>query len=624
MRVLLAADAVLGVIAALLVLAQAILLARVAARGFGGASLADVTEPLVLLVAVIAARAAAAWGFEVAGRRAATDVLSQLRLDLVERTLRDRPAALDRAESAEVATLAVGGVDAVETTFARYLPQLVLAVVVPLAVLALVAADRSRSPPASCSSRCRSSRSSCGSSAATPSGGRASGRQALARLSTHFLDVVRGLPTLRAFNRGTVQAERIERVGDEYRRTTMETLRIAFLSGTVLELAATLGIALVAVTVGVRLVEGGVGFEAALTVLVLAPELYLPLRNLAAQYHASADGLAIAERLLDLLDDAAPTRASGAARAPEPARCSRPAGTRLLLLSGPRGVVLDAIDLELAPGETVALVGPSGSGKSTIASLLLRLAEPTSGRISAGALDLAACDAAAWRAQIAWVPQRPTLFGGTVADNIRLGDRAADDARVREAARLAGADAFVRGLPDGYETSVGDGGRPLSAGQLRRVALARAFLRDAPLVILDEPTAHLDPASAELVGAASSDCVDGRTILLITHSSELASSTQIEPSRSRPGGSSTPRRRPHDPDARTPGRGRRTAGGARRPVRAARSAAAGFGIALMATAGYLISRAAEHPPILSLTVTIVAVRFFALARPLARYLDRLV
>jgi ABC-type transport system involved in cytochrome bd biosynthesis fused ATPase/permease subunit len=298
-RAMLAVDAALGVVAALLVLAQAVLLARVAARGFAGASLAEVLTPLVLLVAVAACRAVAAWGFEVAGRRAAASALSDLRLDLVETRLRDRPAALDGAESAEVATVAVGGVDALETTFARYLPQVVLATVVPIAVLALVAAIDLLS---------------AGIMLLTLPLvpvfmwliGRYTERrtrerwEALRRLSTHFLDVVRGLPTLRAFNRSEAQAEQIASVSDRYRRTTMGTLRVAFLSGAVLELAATLGIALVAVTVGVRLVEGGLGLEAGLTVLVLAPELYLPLRNLAAQYHASADGLAVAERLLDL------------------------------------------------------------------------------------------------------------------------------------------------------------------------------------------------------------------------------------------------------------------------------------------------------------------------------------
>jgi len=518
-RRLLALDASLGVLAALLVLAQAALLAYVAARGFAGASLASLTLPLALLAAAALGRALAAWGFEVAGRRAAADVLSQLRLDVVERRLRGRPAALDGAESAEIATAAVAGVDALEATFARYLPQLVLAVVVPLAVIAFVvvidpltAALLVLTLPL------------------VPVFmwlvGRHTERrtqerwETLAQLSTHFLDVVRGLPTLRAFNRGQVQAERIARVSDEYRRATMGTLRVAFLSGAVLELAATMGIALVAVTVGVRLVEGGLGLQVGLTVLVLAPELYLPLRNLAAQYHASADGRAVSERLLALVDQPAEIR-TGAVTPPDP----RLAPVRLHGVSFAypgSGTAVEQVDLELAPRETVALVGPSGSGKSTLASLLLRLAEPIAGRITVGGVDLASCDPAAWRRQLAWVPQRPTLFRGTVADNIRLGNPGASAGRVEEAARLAGAAAFVHDLPDGFETGVGDGGRALSAGQLQRLALARAFLRDASLVILDEPTANLDRGSAELVEEAIERLRENRTLLLIAHSPELA------------------------------------------------------------------------------------------------------
>jgi thiol reductant ABC exporter CydD subunit len=517
-RVLLVVDAALGLTAALLVLAQAVLLARVAARSFAGASLDEVSTPLVLLLAVVAGRALAAWGFEVAGRRAASDVVSQLRLDVVETRLRHDPTALDGARSGEVATAAVAGVDALETTFARYLPQLVLAAFVPLAVLVLVA-----------------------SIDLVAAGvmlltlplvplfmwlvGRYTERrarerwQALALLANHFLDVVRGLPTLRAFNRSRVQSERIAEVSDEYRRATMGTLRIAFLSGAVLELAATLGIALVAVVVGVRLAEGGIGFEAALTVLVLAPELYLPLRNLAAQFHASTEGSAVAERLLGLVD-ATPLRVPSAP-APDPGVVPVRFERVSFAYTG-RGRALNELSFELHPGETVAVVGRSGGGKTTLLSLLLRFTEPSSGRILVGDVDLVEVDAAGWRRRIALVPQHPMLFRGTIADNIRLGDPAADDERVRAAGELAGAHEFVSRLERGYTTVVGEGGRQLSTGQRRRLALARAALRDAPLILLDEPTADLDPANAQLVGDAVDRLRVGRSVLLATHSPDLA------------------------------------------------------------------------------------------------------
>ena len=518
-RTLLVADAAIGVVAALLVLAQAVLLARVAARSFGGASLGEVAWPIGLLLAVVAARAAAAWGFEVAGRRAAAGVISQLRLDLVESRLRAQPTALDGAESAEIATAAVGGVDALETTFARYLPQLVLAVVVPIAVLALAA---SVDPLAA------------GTMLLTLPlvplfmwlVGRYTERRARERwramslLANHFLDVVRGLPTLRAFNRGSAQPERIVEVSDAYRRATMGTLRAAFLSGAVLELAATLGIALVAVVVGISLAEGDLGFEPALTVLVLAPELYLPLRNLAAQFHASADGSAVAERMLDLTEPHASEAAHGAV----PDLSSTAIGFDGVSFRYPSRDrdALEAVGLELRPGETLALVGPSGGGKSTLVALLLAFSEPSQGRILVGQEDLATISPVEWRRRLAYVPQRPTLFRGTIADNIRLGDADADDARVREAAVLAGADAFISALPSGYATLVGEGGRSLSAGERRRIALARAFLRDAPLVVLDEPTADLDGPSAALVHEAIGRLKAGRTMLLVAHRSELA------------------------------------------------------------------------------------------------------
>ena len=520
-RLLLATDTAIGLATALLVLLQATLLATIVARAFRGASLDDVSGELILLVLAFAGRGLLAWGFEVAGRRAAWTVLSELRLALVERRLRAQPAALDGADSAEIAAAAVQGVDGLEAYFGRYLPQVVLACLVPVAVLGWAAWIDFESALIMLVTL-----------PLVPLFMWLIGRyteertrerwHALRLLSTHFLDVVRGLPTLRAFNRSRAQGESIVEVSERYRRATMGTLRLGFLSGSVLELAATLSVALVAVTVGVRLVSGGLGLQAGLTVLILAPELYAPLRQLGAQFHASADGLAVADRMLSLLEAPPAVGAGGRLVAPNPA--GAPVRFERVSFAYPSRpeLVLDELDLELLPGETVALVGASGTGKSTVANLLLRFAEPIAGRVTVGGMDLAECRTDVWRGLIAWVPQRPTIFRGTVADNIRLGFPRASQDRTREAAMLAGADHFVRGLPCGYETLVGDGGRPLSAGERRRIALARAFLRDAPFVILDEPTADLDRVSADVVAEGVERLRPGRTVLLIAHRGELA------------------------------------------------------------------------------------------------------
>jgi thiol reductant ABC exporter CydD subunit len=520
-RLLLAADAALGVAASVLVLLQATLLAAIVAAAFSGASLNAVLPKLELLALTFAGRAVLAWSFEIGGRKAASSVLSELRLALVDRRLRSQPLPLDGTEVGEVAASAVQGVEALETYFARYLPQVVLAVTVPLAVLVWVGTIDPLS---------------AGLMLLTlplvPVFMWLIGRytqertrehwQALRLLSVHFLDVVRGLPTLRAFNRGQAQTAAISATSERYRRTTMATLRIGFLSGAVLELAATLGVALVAVTVGVRLADGDLGLQAGLTVLVLAPELYLPLRQLAAQFHASAGGLAVAERMFTLLDEPGVAPRAGRLIAPTPAEAPVRLEDVSFAYPARASLVLNHFDLELLPGETVALVGPSGSGKTTVAKLLLRFADPTTGRISAGGVDLTQCQPELWRRLIGWVPQHPNIFRGTVAANIRLGDPRASEQRVHDAAVLAGADRFIEELPAGYETIVGDGGRPLSAGERRRIAVARAFVRDAQLVILDEPTADLDRRSAEVIAEAVERLRIGRTVLLIAHRPELA------------------------------------------------------------------------------------------------------
>jgi ATP-binding cassette, subfamily C, bacterial CydD len=520
-RSLLATDTVLGVCAGVAVLAQAVLLARIVARAFDGAALHSLGPLLAGLTLAFVARGVGAWGMEVTGRRAAWSVLSELRRALVEKRLHEDPLGIDGVDGAELAAVTVQGVEGLEGYFARYLPLVVLASVVPLLVIALVAVVDLESALIMALTLPLVPVFMWLIGRYTEQRTRARW-EALRALSTHFLDVVRGLPTLRAWGRSHAQVAAIGEVSERYRTTTMDTLRVSFLSGSVLELAATLGVALVAVTAGVRLVDGSLALRAGLTVLVLAPELYLPFRRLGAEYHASADGLAVAERMFALLDaPAAARQPRGRRRAPTPARHTvRFEGVSFSYPSR-AGTVLDRFDLELAPGEVVALIGASGAGKSTVAALLIGLLGPTSGRITVGGTDLSACELEGWRRLVAWVPQHPSMVRGTIAENIRLGDPEAPEARVVEAALQAGAHEFIAALPDGLHTVVGEGGRQLSPGERRRLGLARAFLRDAPLVILDEPTADLDPRSVSDVSHAIGRLAPRRTMLLIAHRPEL-------------------------------------------------------------------------------------------------------
>jgi thiol reductant ABC exporter CydD subunit len=512
-----------GLLAALLLLAQMTLLAFLIAGAAEGRLGRIPAAAAVALVAVVAARAGLAQVVELSGRRTATRVMSALRAELVRCRL--RPGAA-RAGSAELAAGAVQGVDGLDTYFARYLPQVVLAVAVPLAVLSWTAViDRTSAlvmvvtlpvVPVFMALIGRAA------------GARARANwEALVGLSGWFLDVVRGLPTLRAFNRGTAQVAGIREVTDRYRRTTMGTLRLAFLSGVVLDLAATVSTALVAVTLGVRLVAGDLGLRPALTVLLLVPELYAPVRTVASLFHASADGLAGTERLLDALDaqdagvvDSAGHPASPAATLPQPPMVGLRGVT--VRYPGRAGAALDGVDLELRPGELVAVVGGSGAGKTTLGRVLLGLTRPQAGAVVVDGRELVDGDLDRWRDRVAWAAQHPVLVPGTVAANLSLGRPGAGRGEVEAAARGAAADRFVRDLPAGYDTVVGAGGHGLSAGQRQRLGLARALLRDASLLVLDEPTVHLDAAAAARVAATVTGLRGSRTVLLITHDLDLA------------------------------------------------------------------------------------------------------
>ncbi|MEU4198465.1 thiol reductant ABC exporter subunit CydD [Streptomyces sp. NPDC026294] len=692
-RFFLAAVVVLGLAGAGLVIGQAMLIAEVVVGAFQrDLDLGDLSTPVMLLALVSVGRGLVAWLTELAAHRASAAVKSELRTRLLTQAADGLgPGWLSTQRSGELTTLATRGIDALDDYFARYLPQLGLAVVVPVAVLArIVAGDWI--------------------SAATIVvtlpliplfmvliGWATQNRmdrqwQLLSRLSGHFLDVVAGLPTLKVFGRAKAQAASIRSLTGEYRRATLRTLRIAFLSSFALELLATISVALVAVGIGMRLVHGDLDLYTGLLVLILAPEAYLPLRQVGAQYHAAAEGLAAAEEIFAVLET--PLRTTG----DEPAPDSTALSVEGLVVRHPgrSEPSLAETSFEVRPGETVAVVGPSGAGKSTLLNVLLGFAAPAAGRVRVGGRDLAAVDPEEWRRQIAWVAQRPYLFAGTIADNVRLARPDADDSAVRSALRDAGALDFVSALPDGAETVLGEGGSGLSAGQRQRLALARAFLADRPVLLLDEPTANLDGETEAGIVDAVRRLAAGRTVLLVVHrpallavadrtvrlagpvaavgaggvgrpmesgeptefgkpavsrepsapteptmptesSASKESAVLAEPVRKRAGEAVR-----DDLAASEPGGGPHVVPGARRPASArlrglarARwgrlglalllgSLALGSAVGLMATSGWLISRAAQHPPVLYLMVAVTATRAFGIGRAVFRYAERLV
>ena len=509
----------LGLVVTGLILAQAALLAHALAAAALGTGAAALAVTLVLLLGVAVARGAAAYGGEAAALRAAAAVKSQLRRKLIGHSLRLGPSWLGGQQPGRIAALATRGLDGLDPYFARYLPQLVLSVLVPAAVLATVTATDWISGLVIAVTLPLIPLFGALVGLHTRAQTRRQWRL-LAQLSGHFLDVVQGLPTLKAFGRAKAQEQVIATVTEQHRSAAMATLRVAFLSALVLELSAALATALVAVETGLRLLYGHMPYQAALLVLLLTPEAYLPLRAVAAQYHASAEGNAAADSVFEILDTPLPTPAPPAAcRATVPGLRSAAISLDGVTVAYPGRdrPALARLSLTISPGELIMLTGPSGAGKSTVLRMLLRFTGPTSGTVWAGGTDLAAVPVDPWRAQIAWVPQHPRLFGGSVADNIALGRPGASRAAIEDAARLAGAAAFIESLPRGYDTPLGERAARLSAGQRQQLALARAFLRDAPLLLLDEPTAHLAPAAAAAIGGVIGGALAGRTIILVTH-----------------------------------------------------------------------------------------------------------
>ena len=624
-----------GSATALLVVWQAWLLAHMIAAAGEPGDRSGLAPAFGLLGLVLLGRAGLNWLTTWLAHRSAAAVKSQLRNEILAARL-SRPSS--DTSTAHLVTLVTQGLDALDGYFSQYLPQLMLALTVPLITGAAVLFADWRSAVILALTLPLIPLFMALVGWATETQVRRRWRHQT-RLASHFADLVTGLPTLQVFSRARAQAEGLLRTERANRAETMHTLRISFLSAFVLELLTTLAVAIVAVTIGTRLVYHGVDFTTALFVLVLAPEVYLPVRQVGVHYHSSADGVAAAESAFAEIDRAAEQGLAG-----EPA--DRHPGLVISEVSHRyhETVALAPVSLSLAPGEVVALTGPSGAGKSTLLLALLGLLNPTEGQISLEGRGLATTGIEAWRRQLAYVPQTPGMVAGDVADNVRIGWEPACDQEVRQALARAGA----AGLDT--DTPVSDDGEGLSAGQRRRVAIARALLRidhGARYLILDEPTAGLD-ADAEATVLASVRA-SGAGVLVVSHRpAVLAAADRVvriplpdqtvdAQQRAEPLNSTPPVPPDTDLPAAVPARpgtwwrlvrellgevpGGRWRLGLAVLLAAGASAAS---VALLGVAAWLISKAAQHPPFLELSVAAVGVRFFGISRAVLRYLERLV
>jgi ATP-binding cassette subfamily C protein CydD len=518
----------LSVAAAVCWIAFALLLSVAISRVFvDGETLASVDALLLAMLALAVVRGALLWSSDVVGQRAAGRIETDLRERLAAALAALGPTAVRGERIGELVYTAGEGVDALDLYVTRYVPARVLAVLVPVLVaivvavldpwsvlILLIAGPMLVLLLGLIGRRVRDL---------------AERREReLAWMNAHFLDVLRGLSTLKMFGRSAEQAETIRAVSRRQGSSTMDVLRTAFQSTLVLEWGATAGTALVAIETSVRLMAGGLTFERALAVLLLTPEFFLPLRRLSAEYHVGRSAAAAAERVYAVLDTPARIHvpAPGAAR-PLPARLDVRFDDVVVTYDDGSRTALAGCSLQIPQGQTVALVGPTGAGKTTVANVLLRFVDPEHGRVTVGGVALSELDPAQWRTRVAWVPQQASLFHGTVADNLLLARPDASDDDLVAASIAANAHGFVTALPDGYATPVGEGGARLSGGERQRLALARAFLRDAPFVILDEPTSHLDRESETLVLEAASRLMRDRTVLVIAHRPEPVAGADV-------------------------------------------------------------------------------------------------
>lgn len=503
-----------GLAGGVALIGQCWLLARIVdALALDRSSLSDIAPSLYLLLVTVGLRMAASIASERAAFEAGARMREALRDRLVAHAATLGPTWARTRRAGEVVGTLLDATESVGRYCSGYLPQAALAALIPLAILAFVIPTDWVSGLIMALSAPLVPLFMVLIGRGTEALNQAQWRR-LAHLGGHLFDAVEGLTTLKLFGASRAEAEAVAALSDTYRRATMAVLRVAFLSSLVLEFFATVSIAMVAVYIGFRLYYGEMRLLPGLAVLMIAPEFYRVLRAMGTQYHARMEAVAAAEAIVALLETKPRPAPAGTRDLPGPVRAVR---FEQVWFGHGAAPVLRGVDLALARGRCIAIVGASGAGKTTLADLLLGFLAPGSGRITVDGLDLADIRPESWRARIAWLPQRPTLFHGTIRDNIRLGRPDADEAAIRQAVARAGAEGLIADLPHGYETVVGDRGQGLSGGEIQRIALARAFLRGADLLVLDEPATGLDAVNAALIADSVRALACECAVLVIAH-----------------------------------------------------------------------------------------------------------
>jgi len=498
-------------------IAQAYILSVIISSVFlANASIVQI-KPYVYLFGLISVlRAFFSWIGRIKAQYAAGTIMAELRQRLIQSFRRGGPTYTAGQKSGELSAVWMNGVDSLEIYFSEYLPQLITAVVIPITILAFVF-------PADMLSGFVLLLTAplipvfmilIGESAQA-----ATQKQwtVFSRMNAHFLDILQGLRTLKIYGKCPAQSRIIHAISSQYRKLTMRVLRIAFLSALVLELVATLSVAIIAVEVGLRLLYGKMSFQPALFLLILAPDFYQPLRQLGARFHAGMEGLSAAQRVFNILDNPLTQKSlhQGLKQLRLPARIRF--DNVSFTYQGVENPALDNISFPVEPEAICAIVGASGSGKSTIANLLCGFLKPSHGQILLAGQPLSETDLNIWREHVSWVPQRPHLFHGSIMDNIHIARPTATSKEVQAATKMAHLHDLIMSLPDQYQTLIGEAGARLSGGEAQRLALSRAFLKNSQFLILDEPTTSLDPETDEQITTAIRLLRKNRTVIMIAH-----------------------------------------------------------------------------------------------------------